>query len=190
MKVLGINGSHRKDGNTSVMVCKALEVCVKNGLETEQVDLVDYDVRYCTVCDACRKEYACSQEDDGIGLLDRMRGADAIIIASPTYFGGVSGRLRTLFDRTLPLRRNGMMLSGKIGGALAVGGSRNGGQEYVIHQIHAAMLIHEMMIVGDSRTAHFGGIATAHAPGSVLDDDVGMTTVLNLAENICARLRD
>ncbi|MFC2162539.1 flavodoxin family protein [Candidatus Altiarchaeota archaeon] len=190
MKVLGINASHRKDGNSRAMVEAALETCTDNGLETELIDLADKDIGFCTVCDACKKGYTCSQDDDVMDILDAMRAADAIMIASPTYFGGVSGRLRALLDRTLPLRRNDMMLAGKIGGALACGGSRNGGQEYTIQQIHAAMLIHEMMVVGDKGTAHFGAITTARAKGQVVEDEVGMKTVVNLAQNICDKLKD
>ncbi|MBD3387884.1 MAG: flavodoxin family protein [Candidatus Altiarchaeales archaeon] len=189
MKVLGINGSHRRDGNTHLMLGKALEVCERNGFDTEQVNLADLELGYCTVCDACKSEFTCSLEDDVMGVLEKMASADAILVATPVYFGGVTGRLRTLFDRTLPLRRNGLMLSGKLGAALAVGGSRNGGQEMSIQQIHAWMLIQEMAIVGDMKTAHFGGIATAHKPATVEADETGMNTVLNTAENICRRLK-
>ncbi len=189
MKVVGLNGSHRSDSNTGVMVSKALEVCQKNGLDVEQIDLCDKKIDYCTVCDACKGSYTCSRDDDVMDILDKIKSADALIVASPTYFGDVTGRLKSFFDRTLPLRRNDMMLSGKIGAVLAVGGSRNGGQEHVISQIHAWMLINEMTLVGDKKTAHFGGICVAHAPASVDEDKVGMATVVNTAEKICEVLQ-
>jgi multimeric flavodoxin WrbA len=189
MKVVGLNGSHRRNGNTDYMLKKALEVCSAKGLEVEQIDLVDKRIGYCSVCDACKGGYTCPLEDDVMEILDRLVEGDAIIVASPTYFGGVSGRLRALFDRTLPLRRNGMKLAGKVGAALTVGGSRNGGQELVIQQIHAWMLIHEITVVGDRRTAHFGGITVAHKPGGVKEDEEGMKTVVNTAENVCNRLK-
>ena len=188
MKVVGLNGSHRRDGNTAYMVSKALEVCESEGFDAEQIDLFDKDIRFCTVCDACKGKYACTLDDDAMDILDRLVKADAIIVGSPTYFGGVSGRLKALFDRTFPLRRNGMMLSRKVGAALAVGGSRNGGQEHVIQQIHAWMLIHEMTVVGDKGTAHFGGICAARNPGDVKDDEDGMKTVLNTARRVCEEL--
>jgi multimeric flavodoxin WrbA len=190
MKVLGINGSHRRNGNTKLMLEEALKVCSGSGFKVKQIDLVDNDIKFCTVCDACKGEYTCPLDDDVMEILEEMKSSDAIIVGSPTYFGGVSGKLRALFDRTLPLRRNGMMLAGKIGGALAVGGSRNGGQEHTIQQIHAWMLIQEMTIVGDRKTAHFGGICWAHKPGSVIEDKEGLETVVNLAEKICAKLED
>lgn len=185
MKVVGVNGSHRGDSNSALMLVKALEVCASRGLDVEQIDLCSKKINYCTVCNMCAKKYCCSQDDDVMDMLDKFAGADAILVVSPTYFGGISGRLRSLFDRTLPLRRNGMMLGGKIGACAAVGGSRNGGQEHVITQIQAWMLIHQMTLVGDRKTAHFGGICTARDSPSVLDDKVGMETVLNTAENVC-----
>jgi len=189
MKVVGVNGSHRRDGNSGMMLERALEVCEAAGFEVEEIDLADKSIGYCTDCGFCAKRYGCSQEDDVKAILDALASADGIIIASPTYFGGVSGRLRALFDRTLPLRRNGMMLSGKVGAALAVGGSRNGGQEYVIQQVHHWMLIHEMTVVGDRKTAHFGGICVARNQGDALKDEAGMATVVNAADNLAGRLK-
>ncbi len=189
MKVVGINGSHRIDGNSGMMLERALEVCSAAGFDVEMIDLADRRIGFCTDCDFCRKRYGCSQEDDVKAILDALASADGIIVSSPTYFGGVSGRLRALFDRTLPLRRNGMMLAGKIGCALAVGGSRNGGQEYVIQEIHHWMLIHEMTVVGDRKTAHFGGICVARGRGDALRDETGMATVVNAAENLATRLK-
>jgi len=117
-----------------------------------------------------------------------MRNADALIVGTPTYFASVSGRLKSFFDRTIPLRRNGMMLSGKVGGAIAVGGSRNGGQEKAVSEIVDWMLLHEMLVVSDKKTAHFGGIAVGRESGDALKDDVGVATAVNLSEKIVETL--
>jgi multimeric flavodoxin WrbA len=189
MRIVGVNGSHRADGNSGGMLAKALEVCESRGFEVRQIDLADKDIGFCTSCNLCAKRYGCSQDDDVMDILDALEGADGIIVASPTYFGALSGRLKSFFDRTFPLRRNGMMLAGKVGAVLSVGGSRNGGQEHVIQQIRLWMLIHEMTVVGDMQTAHFGGICVGRNPGDALKDETGMKTVMNTAENVCARLK-
>jgi multimeric flavodoxin WrbA len=189
MKIVGLNGSHRQKSNCGLMMERALELCAERGFDVEQIDLWDADIRFCSVCDLCAKNYSCSIDDDCMGILERLKAADAILVASPVYFGGVSGRLRSLFDRTLPLRRNGMLLSEKVGAAFAVGGSRNGGQEHTVQQIHLWMLIHEMAVVGDRQSAHFGGICIAKRPMDVLNDEAGMTTVMNTADNVCRRLK-
>lgn len=180
-------GSHRH-GNTEQLVKKALEVCREKNLETEYVALADLKLEYCTDCGACKKTLTCPLKDDVMDILKKMINTDGIIIGSPTYFGGVSGKLKALFDRTLPLRRQGNLLKDKIGGAIAVGGSRNGGQENVIQQIHLWMLIQEMTVVGDKKTAHFGGIAVARNLGDALKDEAGVETVVNLALKVAETL--
>jgi len=187
MKVLGISGSHRH-GNTEQLVKKALETLHEKSVETEYVSLADLRVEYCTDCGACKQEFTCPLKDDAMNVLQKMREADALIIGSPTYFGGVSGKLKALFDRTLPLRRQGNMLKDKVGAAIAVGGSRNGGQEQVIEQIHLWMLIQEMTVVGDKDTAHFGGICVGRSPGDALKDETGMKTVVNTALKVAESL--
>lgn len=182
MKVLGISGSPRKEGNTDLLVKEALKVCAENGAKTDFIGLAGKNIKFCDNCDACAGGKApCPKDDDVKQILDAMEKADALIIGSPTYFGSVSGQLKTLFDRTMPLRRNNFRLSGKIGGAIAVGGSRNGGQENVIRDIQNWMMIHEMIVVADKKTAHFGGIAMGRNPGDALNDEVGLTSSENLA---------
>jgi len=188
MRVLGISGAHRSGGNTDSLVSKALSACASRGAETDFVSLAGLDIRYCTDCGTCRKSFACSIKDDVFPILEKMRNADALIVGTPTYFASVSGRLKSFFDRTIPLRRNGMMLSGKVGGAIAVGGSRNGGQEKAVSEIVDWMLLHEMLVVSDKKTAHFGGIAVGRESGDALKDDVGVATAVNLSEKIVETL--
>lgn len=164
--VLGISGSPRK-GNTEILVKRALEVCEKEGLKTKFVSLADNDINE---------------------ILDYMSDARAIIIGSPVYFANVPAKLKELMDRTLPLRRE-KKLKNKIGGAIAVGGSRNGGQEFTILAIHNFMLLHEMIVVSDKDTAHFGGIAVGRNPGDVLNDEEGLKTTENLAKRIAEILK-
>ncbi len=108
-----------------------------------------------------------------------LEDADGIVVASPVYFGCMTAQLKALFDRTLMLRRQGFLLSGKVGGAIAVGGSRNGGQEKTVQAIHDWMHIHGMIVVGDN--SHFGGIV--HVPAE--SDEVGMQTVRDTIGKIC-----
>ncbi len=161
--VLGISGSPRK-GNTEILVKKALDVCESEGLKTKLVSLAD---------DISTDE-----------ILGYMCDARAIIIGSPTYFANVPAKLKDLMDKTIILRRQGRKLKNKIGGAIAVGGSRNGGQEYVILAIHNFMLIHEMLVVSDKDTAHFGGIASGRNLGDVVNDKEGLETTENLGKRL------
>ena len=90
-------------------------------------------------------------------IYEKMRVADGIIVAAPVYMGNYPAQLKALFDRSVLLRRKDFALKNKVGAALSVGGSRNGGQEKTIQSIHDWMHIHGMIVVGDN--AHFGGVA-------------------------------
>lgn len=182
MKVLGINGSHRADKYTSRYLGYAMSAIEKE-FETETVNLAELEIAHCKVCDSC-KDGRCAVDDDMQQLYDKMRESAAILVASPVYFGTVSGRLKAMMDRTLHLRRDNMALSGKIGGAIAVGRSRNGGQELTIMTIHNWMLLHEMLVVSDKDTAHFGGTVYS----GIEDDEIGKETSVNLAKKICETL--
>lgn len=184
MKVLGICGSHRKESTTMVFLERALDVCQKAGHRIDIVALSGMEIGHCTVCDVCKKEFKCSISDGMNVLYALMDAADAIIIASPVYYGMVSGKLKNMFDRSLPLRRNGMKLGNKVGGAIAVGASRNGGQEMVCEQIKSWMGLHEMITVPDKDTAHFGGIGWVPRGKKPEDDKIGIETCENLGRKI------
>jgi multimeric flavodoxin WrbA len=184
MKVLGICGSHREKSTTLFFLKKALMVCEKAGLETEAITLHEKDIKPCIVCDLCKKKYDCSINDDMASIRRLMESADAIIIASPSYYACVSGKTKNMFDRSLPLRRNGYKLSNKIGGAISVGASRNGGQEIVCKQILTWFGLQEMIAVTDKKTAHFGGIGWVPRGKAPEDDGIGIETCENLGTKV------
>jgi multimeric flavodoxin WrbA len=130
-----------------------------------------------------QKKDSCIIDDDMGEIYNKMRTSDGIIVASPVYMGNYPAQLKALFDRSVLLRRNNFALKNKVGAALSVGGSRNGGQEKTIQSIHDWMHIHGMIVVGDN--AHFGGIAWNPVEG----DDVGIKTVLETANKVCDVLK-
>jgi multimeric flavodoxin WrbA len=168
---------------------KALDVIRKKDVYTEIITLFDKDIKPCIVCDKCKTRYMCSQSDDVMKIYKKLVAADAIIMASPAYYAMVSGRMKNFMDRSLPVRRNGMKLSGKIGGAISVGASRNGGQELVCQQIKTWMGLHEMLTVTDKDTAHFGGIAWAERGKDPSRDRIGVQTCENLGKKILESLK-
>ncbi len=181
-KVLGLVGSPR-DGNTKLLVSLALKECEKLGLGTELVHLGKMNISPCRVCDRCREEGKCVVDDDFQVVAKKVEEADGIIIGSPVYFGGVSSQLKAFMDRTRYLRRK-EGLKDKVGGAIAVGGSRQGGQEFVLHQIHSFFLIHGMIVVGDEKTMHFGGAGVGRNEKDVEADDAGKETSRNLGKHV------
>jgi multimeric flavodoxin WrbA len=184
MRVIGICGSPRKGGNTELALKEALKEIEKQGIETELILLCDKKLNPCVHCNECKKG-DCPQEDDVKLILKKLEDADGIVVASPTYFAQVSAQLKILMDRSLLLRRKGMKLRNKVGGAIAIGASRNGGQEHVCSAIQRWMLLHEMLVVADRSTAHFGGIGVGgHDRNKILKDKQGLKTIRNLGRKI------
>lgn len=177
MKVVGVVGSPRREGNTEFLVRTALDKIEEYGIETELITLYDKDIGFCVGCDRCKKTNKCFIDDDMVVLTEKVGSADGLIMGSPVYFGDMTGLAKTFIDRLRPLR-NVHALKHTVCGAISCGGFRNGGQESTIASIHDFFLIQGGIVVGDDRpTAHYGGTGA----GDTSTDDVGITTSVNLA---------
>lgn len=148
IKVLGVSGSPR-DGNTATLVRSALMGAeVVPDVETEYVGLAGKRIDPCNGCLPCLEEGACVIQDDMQPLYPKLLDADAIIIGSPVYFGSVSALCKAFLERVQGFGVGEKKLRLKIGGAIATGGSRNGGQEAVLSTIHLWCHINDMIPVG------------------------------------------
>jgi len=182
MMVVGICGSPRKGGNSEYLLIQALETASQRGFSTSKLLCSELHVDFCTDCGDCNKGRPCSKEDDMHRVYELLEKADGIVVASPVYFGSITGQLKTIFDRTIPFRRQGFKLKNKVGCGITVGGARNGGQEKAMEAIHSWMHIHGMIVVGDD--SHFGGIAVRPAS----EDRIGRKTVVSSANKLCELL--
>ena len=150
MKVLAINGSHRKGKNTARLLAAVLEEARFLGAETELLELKDYDIKPCLACNRCLRMIACSIQDDMQALAEKMLAADAIVLGSPVYIANVTGLMKNFMDRTRWLHMVKNVLHGKVGAAVTHAGLRNGGQEFT-QMIMEHFLSSHGMIVVDSR---------------------------------------
>jgi multimeric flavodoxin WrbA len=189
IKIIGVSCSPRK-GKSSMF---ALETCLSfaektsDYLTTELIDLADIKVNPCTACGKCRKELACSQVDDFQKLIPVISDPQVagLILSTPVYMGTMTAQAKAFLDRCVLFRRNGAILRNKVGGVIAIGGFRNGGQELTIQAIHASMLVHDMILVGDSfTTSHFGATVWSGHPDGYEDDMFGLDTVRNLGQRV------
>ncbi|MFP4365139.1 MAG: flavodoxin family protein [Spirochaetia bacterium] len=182
MKVLAICGSPRKNKTTRYMLGRAIQALSKErpGLEIEIIDLAGLAINGCISCGQCRNGLECSQKDDFLSLIPKLTDSQVkgILFASPVYLGSMTSQLKAFLDRSVMIRRNGFLWKNKLAAALAVGGSRNGGQEITIQGIHAACLIQDMILVGDGNTtSHFGG--TMYSKEGIENDVFGAETADN-----------
>lgn len=98
MKVLAILGSPRK-GNSEILLRKAVELCKRQGHETELIRVSQLSISGCTECDACKISGECIIQDDMDTVYKLIKQSHRIIIASPIFFFNVPAQLKLLIDR-------------------------------------------------------------------------------------------
>ena len=189
MKIVGISCSPRKGKTTRYALDKCLsaieQACPQ--VDTELIDLAEMEINGCKACGHCMKKLECSQEDDFGTLIPVLSdpALGGLIVATPVYLGSMSSQCKAFLDRCVMFRRNGFLFRDKVGGVIAVGGVRNGGQAVTIQQVHAAMLVQDMILVGDGKPgAHFGGTMWSGYPDGIKNDDVGLMTVQSLGMRV------
>lgn len=182
MKVMGFNGSARKDGNTSVLIQKVFKELEAEGIETKLVNLGPKSVNGCLACMKCHenKDGHCVQKKDELNdWLDEMKACHGIILGTPVYFADISGQIKCFIDRTgMVARANGNMFQRKVGaGVVAV---RRAGSVSAFHSLNSYFTIAEMIIVGSS----YWNMGYGRDKGEVLQDDEGLQTMANLGKNM------
>ncbi|MDR7667240.1 flavodoxin family protein [Methanosarcina sp. Z-7115] len=103
MKVIGIVGSPRKNGNTNVLVQQVLTGAAEAGAETRTFILNEMNYKGCQGCDYCKNHEECKLEDDLVEVFDELASADGVIFGSPIYFGQFTGQMRLFLDRCYSL---------------------------------------------------------------------------------------
>lgn len=182
MKVVAFSGSARKDGNTAILVNAVFKELKKAGIKTELVQLSGKKVRGCIACMKCfeNQDKRCALKGDIINdCIEKMREADGIILASPTYFSDVSAEMKALIDRAgFVAKANQDMFRRKVGaGVIAV---RRGGAIHAFDTLNHFFFINQMIVPGSS----YWNIGIGLAPGDVSGDDEGMMTMKTLGANM------
>ena len=178
MKAIGIVGSPRKNGNTEILTRHTLKAIAEAGLDTELIRLAGRDIRPCDACMACRQEERCPIDDDLLPIYNKMKEADAVILASPVYFGSANALLKALMDRTGYMSYDTRPFAGKVGGPLVV--ARRAGQNFTFAQIMYWFHILGFFMPGST----YWNIAFGREKGEVEEDEEGLRTAWNFGKNI------
>jgi len=182
MKVVAINGSPRKNGNTSILLKKVLKALEKEGIKTELIQIGGKKVNGCVACMECRKEKdgQCHKKNDLLNkCLSAMAAADGVLIGSPVYFSDITPETKALLDVAgYALRAAGNPLRHKTGAAVIA--VRRAGAIHAFDSINHFFLINEMIIPGSS----YWNIGIGKEKGDVLKDEEGLKTMQTLGENM------
>ncbi|MDO4936396.1 MAG: flavodoxin family protein [Sutterellaceae bacterium] len=184
-KVLAINGSSRKGGNTGDMLGLVLTELKKEGHETELVELAGQTIHACKACFACAGKGNCVWANDIFQeLLTKMKEADAVILGSSTYSADVSSTLKAVIERASVVSdTNPGLFRHKIGAGVAV--ARRAGAMNVIDTMNHFFLNKEMFVVGST----YWNIAYGRLPGEALKDEEAVANMKNLGQNIAWLLK-
>ncbi|MEE8540924.1 MAG: flavodoxin family protein, partial [Desulfobacterales bacterium] len=182
MKVLAINSSPRKKGNTSILLQTVLGEIESEGIETELFQVGRDVIRGCIACYKCfeKKDQHCTQTQDGLNdLLDKMLAADGILLGSPTYFCNVNSNMKSIIDRVgLVSGANDYMFRHKVGAAVSA--VRRAGSIPALTAMNLFFLYNHMIIPGSS----YWNLGIGRNPGEVEKDDEGLATMRNLGQNM------
>ena len=187
VKVLAINSSARKDGNTAILIEKIFEILSKEGIETEMLQLGGQVIEPCRACWACEGKKNCVQRKDSFyEIFEKMKEADGIILGSPVYTANISANMQALLERAsvvTDMNREKSLLRYKAGAAVTA--ARRGGALNVLDAMNHFFLFQEMFIVGSS----YWSMAYGQMPGDVRQDIEGLHTVEVLGKNMAYLLK-
>ena len=187
IKVVALNGSARKGGNTAILLRAVLKELENEGIETELIELSGAKIHGCLACRECskNKDRRCAQKGDiGNELIEKMAAADGILLGSPTYVADISPEIKALMDRTcLVSGANGGLFRRKVGSAVVA--VRRAGAIHAFDALNHFFLISEMIIPGSS----YWNIGIGREIGDVERDEEGMRTMKTLGQNMAWLLK-
>lgn len=182
-KVLLINGSPRKNGNTFTALSEVANTLNKQGIETEIAWIGNKAIRGCIACGACKKagNGQCAFNDDVCNeMIKKMNSADGLIVGSPTYYGTPNGSVLSLIHRMLFA---GADVENKPAAAVVL--CRRGGATAAFQTLQMPFQMKNMPIV----TSQYWNIAYGREEGQAALDAEGMQTMRTLGNNMAWMLK-
>lgn len=181
MKVLIINGSPHRDGNTSIAINELKKVFAEEDILVENIEIGIKRVSGCLACSVCSPTGRCVVEDIVNEAAVKFKDADGLIIASPVYYSSPNGTLISLLDRLFHSTRFDKRL--KVGASVAV--ARRGGCSTTFDVLNKYFTISGMPVVSSQYWNSVHGCAV----GEASEDAEGLQTMRTLARNMIFLMR-
>lgn len=176
MKVLMINGSPRKDGNTSIALGEMRKTFEAEGVETEIVRVGNQNVRGCIACGRCGETGKCVFDDVVNELAPKFQAADGLVVASPVYYASANATLIAVLDR--------LFYSSHFDKTMKVGASvvcaRRGGCSATFDELNKYFTISNMPVA----SSQYWNSIHGRLPGEAEMDEEGKQTMRVLARNM------
>lgn len=183
MKVVLINGSPKKEGNTFIALSEVARTLEENGVETRIISIGKKAVQGCIACNKCSELGRCVFSDDLYNeVREALKDADGLVVGSPVYYAGPNGSLCALLDRLFYSSQE--LLQYKPAAAVAV--ARRGGASVTFDRLNRYFSISHMPIV----PSQYWNIVHGLMPGDAKKDAEGLQTMRTLARNMVWMLRN
>ncbi|MBR3522887.1 MAG: flavodoxin family protein [Prevotella sp.] len=184
MKVLLINGSPRKKGNTFLALSEVAKTLEQQGIETEIVQIGTKAVRSCIACGQCAVKQLgrCVFDDDICNrVVEKLDTADALVVGSPTYYGQPNGAVLSLIQRMF--FSAGAKVQNKPAASVCI--CRRGGATTAFQTLNMAFEMMNMPVV----TSQYWNIVYGRSEGEAALDTEGMQTMRTLGNNMAWMLK-
>lgn len=180
MKVLGINGSSRKDGNTALIMKIVFEELEKEGIETEMIQFCGNIIEPCKGCFACKGKNNCVfKKDMFYEHFEKMKSVDGIILGSPVYSADVTANMKAFLERAgVIVATNPGLLKHKVGASISA--VRRGGGMTAVDTMNHFLLNKEVIIAGST----YWNMVYGRDVGDIYKDEEGIENMRNLGENM------
>lgn len=183
MKVLLINGSPNKEGNTFIALSEVAKTLESNGIETEIISIGKKAIQGCIACNRCSEHGRCIFNDDLYNKIQsKLEETDGLIIGSPVYYAGPNGSLCALLDRLF--YSAGQLLAYKPAASVAV--CRRGGASATFDRLNKYFTINNMPVVSSQYWNSVHGMT----PGEASQDIEGLQTMRTLGNNMAWILKN
>jgi multimeric flavodoxin WrbA len=177
LEILGLIGSHRKLGNTEVLVEEALMEAQSLGAEVNVMRLSDLTIESCKGCMACAfKQEDCQISDGWRSFRDRLAESDAVVLGSPTYLLGAAGVIKMTIDRNIAFQAGTLSQGSKPGAIIGVAGIR-GWEPFTLPMLNVFMLTSGLKVIDQV-------MFYAQGPGEILLDDSAMERARKVGSNL------
>ncbi|GAU77883.1 flavodoxin family protein [Fusibacter sp. 3D3] len=179
MKVIAINGSPKKEGNTYHAIQLVAEELKNENIEVEIIHVGNQVIRGCLACNACmkNKDGKCIIDNDPVNeVIQKMKEADGILLGSPVHYAAVSGTMKSFLDRAFYAGSG--LFRHKVGAAV-VAVRRSGGVP-TFNQLNNFINYAEMAMP----SSNYWNVIHGGAPGEVLQDEEGKQIMRVLGKNM------
>jgi multimeric flavodoxin WrbA len=181
MKVVAINGSPKKEGNTYHAIQVVAEQLNKENIEVEIIHIGNKVIRGCMGCGQCAKQKneKCMYDNDEVNeCIQKLKIAEGMILGSPVFFSGITGTMKSFLDRAFYVAgSNGSLFRYKVG--VSVIADRRAGAVAAFTQLNNYINYAEMFMP----SSNYWNVSFGTLPGEVLKDDEGVQTMRILGKN-------